>query len=406
MAPHIKNRLRPAQALVHDAVDATTYLVEEGHESAARAVVGALSKVPGLETPAKAVDGVRRTVTNGVLGSVRGVSRLVEGVSGAVLDQTELGRGEEPTVPLRSDRVVTVEGAMDQLVGVLNGAVGDHLSESSNGLDLGLRLRYGEAWLRLDAEGLKAVTEPSKRVVVLVHGLSTTELSWSLYADEALGSPELNYGELLRRELGFTPVFARYNTGRSVAENGQALAEALDALVTNWPVELQDLVLIGHSMGGLVCRCATANGPSWRNRVTHMVCLGSPHGGAPLARFGHAATRVFQTIDLPATQIIGRILDRRSVGVKELSHRRLEACGPLLPHVRYLLVAGSVTFDADAFGTSWLGDLLVPVESAHAPEGAQVSIRHFGGVVHHRLQANADIYAAVREHLTGLPLLS
>ena len=158
-------------------------------------------------------------------------------------------------------------------------------------------------------------------------------------------------------------------------------------------------------MGGLVCRAATALLPSWHALLTHVVCLGSPHGGAPLARFGHAATRVFQTIDLPATQILGRILDRRSVGVKELRHRSLQACGPLVPHARYLLVAGSVTFDPQVFGTAWLGDLLVPVESAHAPEGPQVRIRHFGGVLHHRLQANAAVYAAVREHLTGQPLL-
>ena len=394
------SRLRPAQALVHDAVDATTYLVGEGHDSAARSVVGALSKVPALEAPAKVVDSVRHTITHGVLSSVRGVNRLVEGVSGVAL--SGLPEHEEPAVPLRSDAVVTTEGAVDQLVGVLNGAVGDHLSDSENGLDLGLRLRHEDRWLNPSSP---CVPNATKRVVVLVHGLSTTELSWSLQADEGLGSPELNYGELLRQELGYTPLFVRYNTGRTVEDNGRALAEALDTLLDAWPVELEELVLIGHSMGGLVARASTSArcAHRWRALLTHLICLGSPHAGAPLARFGERAAQVCNAVDLPLTQIVGRILSHRSAGVKELQHRRLDACGPLLPHVRYLFVAGSVTTDPDVIGTQWLGDLLVPVESAHDPKGIQVQVRHVGRVMHHRLQTDAGVWAAVRDHVRGVP---
>lgn len=404
MAAHFLSRLRPAQALVHDAVDATTYLVDQGHESTARAVVGAVSLVPGLAAPARAVDGVRRFFTRGVLGTIRGVNRTVEGVSGIALDQTTLGDTPEPTVPLRSDAIVTPEGAMDQLVGALNGAVGDHLADSDNGLDLGLRLRHGAHWLDLDADALERdIDAPTGRVVVLVHGLCTTELSWSLYADEALGAADANYGELLRQELGFTPVYARYNTGRTVEDSGHDLADALEALVANWPVPVEELVVIGHSMGGLVARAATSAARTrelkWSDDLKAMICLGSPHDGAPLARFGHAAAEIFQTIDLPATQIIGTLIANRSAGVHDLRHRGLEATGPLLRHVRYLFVAGTLSESPDLFGTSWLGDLLVPVESATAPEGRHVTIRHFGGVAHHRLQAHAGVYGAIREHL-------
>ena len=64
------------------------------------------------------------------------------------------------------------------------------------------------------------------------------------------------YGERLREDLGHTPVYARYNTGRHISDNGRALAAALEALVEGWPVAVEELVLVGHSMGGLVARSA------------------------------------------------------------------------------------------------------------------------------------------------------
>ena len=370
----------PLLALVHDAVDATTFIIEEGHESTARSVVGALS-MAGLETPVKQVDGVRRVITRGVLGTVRRVNRTVETVGEVVLPEFDVN---PPEVPLRADAVVSPLGAADQLVGVLNGVVGDHLADTRNGFDLGLELRHTEA-------------VPTSRIVVLVHGLSTTELSWSLQADEAFGDPSANYGTLLQ-DQGFTPLFVRYNTGRPIADNGAALSRALGQLLLEWPVEVEQIVLIGHSMGGLVSRAATAGAPGWTRHLTDMVCLGSPHAGAPLARLGERATRILRTVDLPATQVLGRILDRRSRGVKDL---RQGVDGPLLPHVRYLLVAGSMTADADAFGTAWLGDGLVPVSSATAPQGQQVTVRHVGGAMHHRLQTHAAVYAVIREQLGG-----
>ena len=378
-------RLRPTQALVHDAVDATTWLVDAGHESTARAVVGSLDLV-GLGAPARAVDGVRRLITRGVLGSVRLVNRGVEGASNLVLDHVEVP--EAPTVPQRSDALVSPVGAVDQLVGVLNGAVGDHLAEAGNGLDLGLRLRHADRWLGADAV-------PGARMVVFVHGLCTTELSWSLEAEKTLGRPELNYGSLLE-ERGFTSVFARYNTGRPVADNGTALAGALARLVDANP-QLEQLVLVGHSMGGLVSRAATAIGGPWLDHLSHVVCLGSPHEGAPLARFGHAAAEVLETIDLPATQVIGRIVANRSAGIHDLRHRDLPATGDLLPGVRYLFLAATVAGDHPV--SRWFGDGLVPVYSASGPDAPGVEVVELEGLAHHQLQAHPDVYAALETFL-------
>jgi len=60
----------------------------------------------------------------------------------------------------------------------------------------------------------------------------------------------------LRDDLGYSPVFLRYNTGLHVSVNGRTLAEILELLQDQWPVPITELVLIGHSMGGLVARSA------------------------------------------------------------------------------------------------------------------------------------------------------
>jgi pimeloyl-ACP methyl ester carboxylesterase len=401
---HLKARMRPAKALIHDAVDATTWLVSEGHESTARLALGALESA-GLGEPARAVDGVRRAITEGVLGSVRAVNRGVEGLSDAALDLSEVEQPPEPAVPLRSDALISVPGAVDQLVGALNGAVGDHLASSKNGLDLGMRLRHRGRWLPRFPRP-EDLPGASSRAVVLVHGLATTELSWSLEAESALGDAGAHYGGMLEHDLGFTPIYARYNTGLPLAETGRMLAEVLEALIERWPVPLEELVLVGHSMGGLVSRAASRfavdSEQAWVGRLSHMVCLGTPHGGAPLARVGHSAAHILQEIELPATRILGRILSHRSEGVKDLRHVDHRATGPLLDHVRYLFVAGTVGPELPAHpSTDWLGDLLVPVDSATGPEGDRVRIRRFEWVAHHQLQVNAGVYEAIRQRLAA-----
>src|SRR3954454_1007303 len=83
-------------------------------------------------------------------------------------------------------------------------------------------------------------------IAVFVHGLGETEYAWG----------RRNYGERLTEDLGYTPVFVRYNTGRHISENGASLAALLDDLVADWPVEVRRIAIVGHSMGGLVARSA------------------------------------------------------------------------------------------------------------------------------------------------------
>ena len=64
----------------------------------------------------------------------------------------------------------------------------------------------------------------------------------------------------LMAEGGFTTAYLRYNSGRHVSTNGQALAGQITTLLRAWPVPIDELVIIAQSMGGLAVRSACHHG--------------------------------------------------------------------------------------------------------------------------------------------------
>lgn len=383
---------------MHEGVDATTHLVRDGEDSAWRGVLRVTDHLPPVAGAARVLDGVRRVSTDGVLGSVRVVNRAVELLVGAGL--ARVPDAPVAPIPMRSDVTRTAAWAEDAALGVVNGLVGDQLRGGSAALDLGLRLRHGDAYL--------PDTPPPRPdrpdVVVLVHGLTATEWCWSLDAERYHGDATATFGTLLQRDLGLEPVYVRFNTGRPVADNGERLAARLDALCAAW--NPGRIVLLGHSMGGLValaaCRVAQREGQAWLARVSDVVSLATPHRGAPTARLADLTARALAAVDVPATQVLAGILDARSGGIRDLHAREPEAGAEdtLLPGIRYAFF--SATFTADSTVARLAGDLLVPVASASGPRGARVPIhaRTFGGVLHHQIQCHPEVYAAVRAALT------
>lgn len=111
---------------------------------------------------------------------------------------------------------------------------------------------------------------------------------------------------LVLRIAGYDAVFHPYDWRLDLAANGRALA---DRLVTE---RRQDVVLIGHSMGGLVARAALAQ--KGAERIARVIQLGTPNRGAFVAiqalRGTYLLIRRLAMLDLlhGAEQIAERVL--------------------------------------------------------------------------------------------------
>ena len=297
---------------------------------------------------------------------------------------------------------------LPEVAAVLQASVGDRLHAS--GVAAEMHIVQGDRAFRPSFAGLKrAFPRASPRVTVWLHGLGVTETIWRYP-----GRPGTSYGTLLEREAGFTPVFLRYNTGRSVRDSGTALDVLLDALVAFWPMPLTELDLIGYSMGGLVLRSALHQGAArsaeWVPHVQHTLHLGVPHLGAPLERAGRVTTSLLKALPIPWTRLVGAVADLRSAGVKDLAHGDLTPDGawvPLPAAGTHHAIVGALHADPH-HPLSWLlGDGLVPQASARAHRGAPVfppeRVTVVGGVGHLALPRSPRVYPVIRAALTGRP---
>jgi pimeloyl-ACP methyl ester carboxylesterase len=243
--------------------------------------------------------------------------RIVGAVYGG-LKMSVLGMGRLADAGVaRRPRVVSNTPRGAAVVGAINGLIGDTLERRESALHQPMALRVGGEPVGTSREELKAAyPQAGARIAVFLHGLMETEFSWRWGSRETGES----YGTLLERELGMTPLYVRYNSGRRVSENGASLAELLEQVVANWPVPVSEVALIGHSMGGLVGRSAAYRADLdrrvWTTLVRQIISLGTPHMGAPLEQAVHYVSAGLNV--LPETRPFSRFLRRRSGGIRDL----------------------------------------------------------------------------------------
>jgi pimeloyl-ACP methyl ester carboxylesterase len=345
--------LRGVSRLAIAATSGLTGLVEALHERIAERP----SRLGG-----PVIGGTVNGITSLVYRGIRGVMRVVGGGVDLVLAQLAPLLGEIESSPTR-----------DALVAALNGVLGDYLAETHNPLSITMHVRSAGEPLELTREGLAAL-RPAGRIVLLVHGLCMNDLQWA--------RNEHDHGAALARDLGLAPVYLRYNSGLHVSTNGRALADLLEQLVTSWPVQVEELVIIGHSMGGLVARSACHYGQdaghAWTAWLQAMIFLGTPHHGAPLERGGHWIDQLLGST--PYTKPFTRLGRIRSAGITDLRHgslldedwegrdrfahgRDLRTPVPLPASVRCFAIAGTTGNPTDELSRV-PGDGLVPVASA------------------------------------------
>ena len=117
-------------------------------------------------------------------------------------------------------------------IAAVNGFAGDRLSRAGNPLAAPMELRHCGKRVPIERGCLAtAFPNPARRVVVFVHGLACNESMWRLGSERHYGSPDETYGSLLEADLGYTPLYVRYNTGLHISENGRVLARLLARIV-------------------------------------------------------------------------------------------------------------------------------------------------------------------------------
>lgn len=373
--------LRGASRLTIDAVVGVTDLVEAMHRN-----ITSASSLAGI-APQGPATGISGLVYRSVRGITKAVGKSLDVALGALVPMLDLplawpGRGP--------------------VIAALNGVTGDHLAASGNPLAIGMRLE------RHDLS-----TEPTGKILVLVHGLCMSGQQWLRNGHD--------HGAALARDLGYTPVYLTYNSGRHISVNGREFAQQMESLLADWPVPPQELVILGHSMGGLVTRSAVhyaaQSSLAWPQQLSKIIFLGTPHHGAPLERAGSVIDMLLGAT--PYSAPLARIGMVRSAGIQDLRHGNLvdEHWGRkrpsasqqihLPPDVACYAIAAVQGDSAARIKNRVLGDGLVLVDSAlgrHSRASHSLCIpekqtRVITGMNHFDLLSRDEVYECLREWL-------
>jgi pimeloyl-ACP methyl ester carboxylesterase len=324
---------------------------------------------------------------------------------------------------------------------VLNGALGDQLAARHDPRTIALSFRRGG----LDVPVAElCLSEQKQKTVVFLHGLMGDELIWQTGFQDAPAGP-LRYGPRLAAEAGCRPLYLRYNSGLHISENGRALSQLLTELVETYPEAIGELVLVGHSMGGLLVRSAGYYAASatqqaaatggrksqkmlieqapWLAHLRSVFMLGVPHEGSYLEQNGLLVERLLQRINLFPTRFLSQAIARRSNGIKDLGQSLLvdedwqqpddpalprpRTVVPLLPGVRYHVLVGDwLRASRPQILREYFGDGLVGAASGRGqlfsdetalPPGTAVRTARFGQQHHGGLLYHPEVYQYLRQ---------
>ncbi|MDP2824949.1 MAG: hypothetical protein Q8O52_19990 [Sulfuritalea sp.] len=400
-----KTHIRPAdiRGFSRLAIDATiglTRMVETMHHNIARTpgIIGKHTQEP------------TRGITGLVYRTIQGTTRLVGSGIDALLAQL---------VPLLDQEPAASSSKREAVLAALNGVLGDHLAASANPLAIPMQLRREGHPLVLTAQHLAAsIPQPGGKILLLLHGLCMNDLQWRRNGHD--------HGEALASAVGFTPLYLHYNSGQHVSSNGHAFADMLETLLQAWPVPVEQLTIIGHSMGGLVARSAfhygRLAGHAWPKLLRKLVFLGTPHHGAPLERGGNWINAILEVS--PYTAALARLGKIRSAGITDLrhgsildedwkhgdrfAHGKKRKLVPLPEGVLYYAAGVALAKAAGSPSESLLGDGLVPLRSAlgqHADKSLALCIPESQqwvgyGMNHMDLLDNDEVYEQLRKWLS------
>jgi pimeloyl-ACP methyl ester carboxylesterase len=396
------------------AIDATlglTDLVEAMHQN--------LTRLPGMAVPTQTNRKTGATIS--IYKSIRAITGLAGGgIDGLLAQMSPLLSKNNSANNNTPNKQKSASFERVALLSALNGMLGDYMVNTNNPMTIPMRLRRSGHSLKLNSESLTESIKPiTGKLLVMVHGLCMNDLQWNRKGH--------NHGTSLSLDLGYTPVYLRYNTGQHISTNGQAFSDLLEMLVKLWPVPIQELIIIGHSMGGLVSRSAyhyaQISEHNWINDLKKMIFLGSPHHGASLERGGNWIDTILDST--PYTAPLARLGKVRSSGITDLRYgnvidehwqgrdrfersQDIRSPVPLPRKVQCFTIAGTTGNKVGDVKDQLLGDGLVQVDSAlgkHKDPNLSLDIpterQWLGyGVNHMDLLNHPEVYSKIKQWLS------
>lgn len=287
--------------------------------------------------------------------------------------------------------------------------------------------------------------DPQRRVIIMLHGLASSPEAWINVANEVLGD------ETLRKNFQVWQVY--YPTNAPLAFNQYAIRQAIEATLQHFDPTTehrasQDVVLIGHSMGGVISRLLVSESGDqfWqplvktyqlegerkeqaRKKLQHYawfepmpevsraIFIAAPHRGTPFAenRFSRWAAGL---VKLPVS-MLGRVteiaqllvvpssanaepLTRPLNSISNLSDQdlfvRLAADLPISKQVPYHSIIGNNTPKLSLTESS---DGVVPYTSSHLSGAQSEKVIHSWHSVQETPEAIVEVRRILHEHLNS-----
>ena len=311
--------------------------------------------------------------------------------------------------------VVSVGGARVGLAGNFSAAYGLWLARSGFARQAVRNLLGSRSALDHAEIVMMQPYDPSRITIVLIHGLGGSPEAWVNVANEILGD------ERLRDRYQVWQVYYPTNVPVAISQLNvrQAIEETLDAVDPGrLNAASRDIVLIGHSMGGIIARLLISRGGEriWDERyhappgserrarlarlepyldfhpmagVDRVIFLATPHQGTPyaanwisrrVAGFVHLPATLLELVDSTAASIEGdlpeaaRTLRQHPNGINLLDPRSpyLELTSKLeiAPGIPYHSIIGRKSSQEPLESSS---DGIVPYTSAYLP-GAESTL--------------------------------
>lgn len=290
--------------------------------------------------------------------------------------------------------------------------------------------------------------DPNRRVIVMLHGLASSPEAWVNVANEVLGD------ENLRQNYQIWQVY--YPTNLPLPFNNKEIREAVNATLTNFDPQgnrraSRDMVLIGHSMGGVLARLMVSNSGDqlWESvlerfsvsrqreerlrekiepyvifdampQATRAIFIAAPHRGTPYAE-NRFARFVSGLIRLPATVLsrvteIGQLLVNPDSASNEPlvgafnSIKNLSDQDPFVQESAKLPISGMVKYhsimgnDTPKLQLDESSDGVVPYASAKLEGAESELVVDSWHSVQETPEAIVEIRRILREHLEALGL--